>query len=279
MYRRFAPLAATIPLALLACTMQRDGRAGSGAPPPNVVTVTASSYHFAAPDTVPAGLTTLHLVTQGAEAHQVALMRISGGKTFADFLAAIKQPGPPPPWVTPAGGVNPPRPGDSANAMIVLEPGTYALLCFLPAADGVPHVVKGMFKELTVVRSDKPSAAEPVTPDTLTLSDYAFTASAPITAGEHTFMVRNLGPQPHEIMFVRLMPGSTAVQAAAWFEKPVGPPPGEALSGVFALSAGQHAFFTIAFTPGEYALICFIPDAKDAAPHFAHGMIRQITVK
>ena len=29
---------------------------------------------------------------------------------------------------------------------------------------------------------------------------------------------------------------------------------------------------------GEYALLCFIPDARDGAPHVAHGMIEQITV-
>jgi hypothetical protein len=38
------------------------------------------------------------------------------------------------------------------------------------------------------------------------------------------------------------------------------------------------AFITADFTPGEYALICFLPDAKDGKPHFAHGMIQQIHI-
>ena len=32
-------------------------------------------------------------------------------------------------------------------------------------------------------------------------------------------------------------------------------------------------------TPGEYALLCFVPDAGDGKPHVAHGMVRQVTVR
>jgi hypothetical protein len=31
-------------------------------------------------------------------------------------------------------------------------------------------------------------------------------------------------------------------------------------------------------TPGDYALLCFVPDAKDKKPHLEHGMIQQITI-
>jgi hypothetical protein len=30
--------------------------------------------------------------------------------------------------------------------------------------------------------------------------------------------------------------------------------------------------------PGEYGLVCFVPDAKDGKPHFMHGMITQLTI-
>ena len=29
------------------------------------------------------------------------------------------------------------------------------------------------------------------------------------------------------------------------------------------------------FTPGEYAMVCFVPDAGDGRPHTAHGMVRE----
>jgi hypothetical protein len=33
------------------------------------------------------------------------------------------------------------------------------------------------------------------------------------------------------------------------------------------------------FTPGHYALICFVPDAKDGKAHFMHGMTQDFDVK
>ena len=39
----------------------------------------------------------------------------------------------------------------------------------------------------------------------------------------------------------------------------------------------QHAYVDLA--PGNYGLICFIPDAKDGKPHFMHGMATQFSVK
>jgi len=36
--------------------------------------------------------------------------------------------------------------------------------------------------------------------------------------------------------------------------------------------------FTADFAPGNYALVCFIPDSKDGKPHYAHGMTKQFNV-
>jgi uncharacterized cupredoxin-like copper-binding protein len=44
------------------------------------------------------------------------------------------------------------------------------------------------------------------------------------------------------------------------------------------LEPGMSGYFTADFAPGNYALICFVPDAKDGKPHFTHGMMQQITV-
>lgn len=255
-------------------------RPGDGsAPAPPVLTVTASPYHFEAPDTVPAGLTTLRLVTKGPELHQLALIRIGGGKTFADFMARLKQAGPPPEWVSMAGGVDPPQPGASAEVTMMLEPGTYAIVCFLQAPDGLPHLVKGEYRELTVIPSRRPAAAEPAATDTLIAYDFGFTSSRAIGAGRRTFLFLNRGSQPHEVTVVRLAPGRSAADYAAWFNTQKGEPPGEMLGGVFTMRVDQRAYFTVEFTPGEYALICFSPDAKDGMSHESHGMIRQITVR
>ena len=64
-----------------------------------------------------------------------------------------------------------------------------------------------------------------------------------------------------------------------WMEKMEGPPPGKPLGGIAGIESGMSQYFTADFTPGSYALICFLPDAKDRKPHFAHGMVQQIEVK
>ena len=41
---------------------------------------------------------------------------------------------------------------------------------------------------------------------------------------------------------------------------------------------GAHVFVEVDLPPGEYGLLCFLPDAKDGKPHFLHGMARSTTV-
>jgi hypothetical protein len=41
---------------------------------------------------------------------------------------------------------------------------------------------------------------------------------------------------------------------------------------------GARAYFTADFTPGNYVMLCFIPDAKDGKSHMEHGMVQPFTV-
>ncbi len=51
------------------------------------------------------------------------------------------------------------------------------------------------------------------------------------------------------------------------------------IGGTTFLSRGASNDVTADFKPGEYALLCMVPDAGDGKPHVAHGMVRQITVR
>lgn len=246
---------------------------------PRVVTVTATDYAFQAPDTVMAGPTTIRLVNQGKELHHVALWRLEQGKTMADFFAAMQHEGPPPAWAIPVGGPNAPVPGGEADASLELKPGRYMMICFIPSPDGKPHVMKGMSKEMMVVPAYGATSTMPAADVTMTLSDYAFELSKPLTAGRHQIRVVNQAEQPHEVLLVALAPGKTPMDVAAWAEKPEGPPPGRPIGGTVGLAKGLDNIITVELTPGEYGLICFLPDAKDGKPHFLHGMTRQFTVK
>jgi hypothetical protein len=91
--------------------------------------------------------------------------------------------------------------------------------------------------------------------------------------------VENAGPQPHELVLLRLAPGKSVEDFGKWAMGGLkGPPPAMPLGGVGFLDNGGRGQFSADLTPGEYGLICFVPDAKDGRPHLAHGMMRQLKV-
>lgn len=271
---------AALLLSAAACTTQGDARENTAAvrATANVVTITASDFAFQAPATIPAGLTTINLVNRGPELHHVQLVKIAAGHTVQELMEGMKHEGPPPPWVSFVGGPNTPVPGGQAQATLDLAPGSYAIVCFIPSSDGVLHVAKGMVKPLTVTPAS--SRARAAAPDArITLRDYSYEITPEIAAGKRTIRVDNAAAQPHELILVQLAPGKSAGDMLAWLEKMQGPPPGAPIGGTTFLSRGASNDVTVDFKPGEYALLCMVPDAGDGKPHVAHGMVRQITVR
>ena len=111
------------------------------------------------------------------------------------------------------------------------------------------------------------------------LKDYGFDVSPALTAGKHTLRVTNSAAQPHEIFIVKLDAGKSAQDLLVWFQKPEGAPPATPLGGVTFLDRGEANYLTLDLAPGQYAFYCFVPDEKDHQPHFAHGMVKQVTVE
>jgi uncharacterized cupredoxin-like copper-binding protein len=242
------------------------------------ITVTARDYALELPDTLPAGATTLRLVNQGKEFHHVWMARLEPGKTVDSVLAALKSPGPLPSWIHDAGGPNAPRPqGGEATATVMLVPGTYIVACLIPSADGVPHLMKGMVRSVTVVPASSPAAA-PDADAVMTLRDFTFFLSRPLTAGKHVIEVRNDGTQWHEVELVQLASGKTAHDVVAFIERGIGTPPGLPLGGVSPLAVGATSYLHVELQPGRYGLICFLPDRKDGKQHVEHGMIQEFEV-
>jgi hypothetical protein len=259
----------------------RSSAASPAAPSaPATVTITASEFKLDLPAQIPAGAVTLHLVNHGKELHQAQIIRLEDGKTLADFTKAMKENGPPPSWVKFVGGPNGIAPGSDANAVTILSPGHYAALCFIPGLDGVPHVMKGMIQPFEVTAASGAASAElPAADVTIKLADYSFEPSKPLTPGRHTIRVENTGPQPHELVLLKLAPGRSVGDFGKWaMEGMKGPPPAMPLGGVGFIEKGASGAFMADLSPGDYGLICFVPDVKDGKPHLAHGMIKQFTV-
>jgi hypothetical protein len=244
----------------------------------NTITVTAKDFAFEAPSEVPAGVTTLHLVNRGKELHHLQILKFEQGKTLNDFMTALNKGGPTPTWAVEVGGPNAPAPGGEFSATLPLEAGNYAFVCFVDTPDHMPHIMKGMSHPFTVTPATNTAATEPTADVTVTLADYNFALSQPLTVGKHTIRVENTSVQPHEIEIVQLDSGKTVDDVLKWAATYKGAPPARPLGGMTGIAKGRHGFFTVDLQPGNYGLICFYPDMKDGKPHFMHGMKKQITI-
>lgn len=253
-----------------------------------VLVVHAADYAFTLPASIPAGQTTIRLVNDGKEIHQISLVKLAKGKTLADFQAAMKTPGQQLTWTTDVGGPNAAAPGGSIEATLTLDPGTYVLVCYVPTqGEPVPHVAKGMIASLTVVpaggvaQAGTAFAPTPVPDVHLVMKDYGFAFSKPLTAGKHVVHVMNEGTQSHEAVFIKLAPGKHLTDFTKWLgpDGMKGPPPAMPIDGMSGLAKGRSAIFPADITPGTYALICWVPDVKDMKPHADHGMSMEFEVK
>lgn len=252
-----------------------------------VLTVHASEFAFALPKSIPAGLTTVRLVNDGKEIHQISILKLEQGKTMKDLAAAMKDPAAPPPtWMVPVGGPNAAAPGETIEATLDLAPGDYVLLCFIPSpGEQAPHSSKGMVAPLTVskgrgVAQAGATFAPTPAPDVhLVLKDYGFVFSKPITAGRRTIHIMNEGPQDHEAVLIKLAPGKHLADFNKWIADLMkGPPPASPMAGMAGLAKGRSGSITNDFTPGSYALLCYIA-APDKKPHMDHGMTMEFEVK
>ena len=243
------------------------------------LSIMAHDYAFAMPDTIESGAVVLKLDNHGKEMHHAWIARLDGGRTLADLQAAMQSHGPPPSWFVSVGGPNAAGPNGSAEATVLLQPGSYVALCFIPAPDGMPHIMKGMMKQFTVIPSRATAAPLPAARNTMTLSDYDFAVAKPLVAGTQVVRVKNTAAQPHEAVMFQLAPGRKGADVIAWLDKPAGPPPFLSTHGLTGIDHGIEANITLDLARGEYFVVCFVPDAKDGKSHFAHGMARTISVK
>lgn len=252
----------------------------AGALEPQVVTVVATEYAFAPRAPIPAGVTQVLLEDRGRQPHHMELYRLADGKTVTDLRAALDAPGALPGWVVGVGGPGAVGPGETVDATMLLDPGSYAYVCYAPDSAGVPHFKRGMLQTVEIAPGPARETAEPTADLTLTLNEYGFTFSEPPTAGTHTIRVENPGAQMHQAFLYRLDPGRTLDEFVRWTDAgEIGPGPGRWASGLSSLSSGLHAYFNTTFEPGEYVVICYVGDTADAKPHYLHGMVQQFSVR
>ena len=114
----------------------------------------------------------------------------------------------------------------------------------------------------------------------ITAADYAFTAPDSIAAGLEMFHLANRGPSIHHLQIVELLEGKTVSDLMDALKNP-GPPPAwvRYVGGPNSIAPvpTDTSVAWLTLTAGNYALLCFVPDSV-GVPHFAHGMVRPLTV-
>ena len=245
------------------------------------VTFVAYDHRFTGPESIPAGMTTVQLINRGKDLHQIQFIKLPTNRTATDFFAEITaDPSRLPSWVLRRGGPNSVIPGEQAIAIINLEPGAYVLICGIPDRQGRPHVVLGMLKPIRVDASATQESPMPHSDLTLTQVDFGFELSAPIKPGRRTIHVHNAGSQAHEVVVVQFVSGASVTDFLNSFVPGVPVlPAGKPIGGIAGLERGRDGFFLADFAPGRYGLICFLPDMITRAPHFARGMMMDLTVQ
>lgn len=246
------------------------------------LTIVGSDYAFDGPDTIAAGFVSLTFENAGAEPHHVQVVRLNDGVTPDEAVAALQQgPEVGMQLVELVGGVGVIMPGQSQTAIVDFSrPGIYLELCLVPDADGVPHFALGMARFFEVTPPATPVARPNIEPDlTVRVLDFGYAFPAEIRAGPQVWEVVNDGPQPHEMLLMRVVDGVTVEQALASLaeETPTGPPLAIPVGGVQGLQAGLTSYLEFDLAPGSYIVVCHIPDPATGQPHLALGMISVFT--
>jgi hypothetical protein len=247
------------------------------------VTIIAKDFSFLMPSQIPSGYVDITLQNQGKADHQAQFVNL-GSMTLDEFKAdAVKTDiGAVKPGTIFVGGPNDAASNKATTATVKLDPGSYAVVCFIPGADGKPHAAQGMISQVQVVKMATSVETAPTAASTIILGDFSFTLPAGFT-GKGLVEVSNQGTEVHELNLFKLAPGVTEAQAKtallAQGPPPAGPPPFTEIVGTTGLTPQQHAWLSMNLAPGNYLLVCFFPDPKKGnIPHILEGMIKEFTI-
>lgn len=261
---------------------------------PSTLEITATDdaegggYAFELPASVESGATRLALTNTGGELHHAQLFRLNDDATMEDLGAQLAT-GDPTALLEVGvfdGGTGGVAPGgtSTADGVADLTEGSYAFMCFVENAEGVPHVAGGMLAPFQVTAAEEP-VAMPEADAEVGLLDYAFDLPEEL-AGDAVLAVSNDSEsEPHELNILQLAPDATVDDVLGMFEAeapPDGPPPFTSVGGLNAILPGADSGLALDLEPGEYVFVCLIPSfapENAGTPHAALGMVQQVTIE
>ena len=271
---KWKSLFSVIALLIMAFAVSAQDAAGADIP---TVTITATDDAIDMPAELPAGFVNLSFENHRAEAtFSPEVARLNDGVTMEDLAAAMggEDPMAALPLLTLYGGSSI-APGDSLSYTTELTAGSYLLLEF--DESGTSPSEPKMF---TVTENGAGAMTAPEADVTLALIDFGFGVPAFISAGSHTWHLENVGDQWHEIGLMPLPEGISSVADVRAAMESDNQPDIQPILFWAPMSPGTEAWINLDLDPGNYVLLCFLPDINgDFSPHLAHGMIQVFTVE
>jgi hypothetical protein len=252
----------------------------SGGDASDTVTISMHDFAYAVSGKLAAG-GSIDLKNEGDELHMLGIGKLKPGATVAQVRAAMAKASPDQQG-DPTGGLIEEEvgwpggfvtPGHEATFSAAnLQPGTYALICFMSTeGTGEPHFAKGMVGELDVAGgSSTPEAPKPDATYKVTVGQ-PMSGPATLTAGKHTIEITgdaDISKQEPQLVRAKT-PDQSPQQINDELNKYFGPlesgstpPPkgtGKALAEYlpfagFDLTGLKSVTFTYDFEPGVYYL-------------------------
>lgn len=231
--------------------------------------------HFGLIDLLPEGITVEDSESDVVPVFQEAMDLINAGEADAGFAHFENLPA----WyadVVMMGGPGLVAPGEIAETTVKLEPGTYALECYVKDSAGVFHTTHGMITGFTVT-DEASGASEPEADIEVTLSsEDGFTIDGDFRPGRQTVAVHfedqtlhgnQLG---HDVHIAELASGrpdgqeaADPEEIAAWMSWITGletPAPARFLGGTHEMPEGSVAYLNVTLEPGRYVLVAEVDD-------------------
>ncbi|GLW63937.1 hypothetical protein Arub01_21810 [Actinomadura rubrobrunea] len=268
-------------------------------PPVVPVEVTADGFCAPGPDPRPPGLVTFRVTTPDPSGHWWALLRLRDGVTLEQVNQEFADSYSPDPAVAlPAlraiyrdvdfrGGVSV-TPAGPVSVTSHFEPGTYYMsdTALEGATDGcgtgLTHLQR--FRVAGEPRHARPPKVNTVVEAQATDSGQRFVMPG-TWPRKASVLLRNRARQPHEVIIVRVVPGTTDADVARYFDAlqngdtSVPDPFRETVGGMLAVSPGREGIFQIDLPPGRYAVLSFVRNPQTGVKSAFEGMFKTVTVR
>ncbi len=268
----------------------------------NVVEVVTTHMDLEMRSSISSGWTTFRYLNNSHNPHFFLFQKLPGDKTVEDSKAevvpvfqegmdfiglgdwdnALTAFGKLPAWSAEIiywGGVGLLSPGGVTESTIYLEPGNYAVECYVKDSQGVFHSYKGMITGLVVTSEDNGYRVPKSTMEVTISSGAGITFDERVRPGKHTIEVvfedqivygHFLG---HDVHLVRLDENADIAELNTWMNwsdpnafKTPAPEGVEFLGGIQDLPAiegkpnSRVGYFEAHLKPGTYAFIAEVPD-------------------